>query len=214
MIRPIFLLSLVLACGLGGATAASAAEDPGQQRLRDFLTRVTTLRADFRQQVIDSRQQVIEDSTGQVVMQRPGRFRWDYQQPYARVIVADGTRLWLYEADLEQVIIRQLEAGIGDTPAAMLTGKQDVLERFNVGKSWQADGLQWITLLPKATDADFSAVRLAFDGRKLVNLELDDRLGQQTQIRFSRVEINPQLAESSFQFDIPLGADVIDDSAL
>lgn len=213
MIRPIFLLSFVLACGLGSA-AASASEDPGQHRLRDFLTRVTTLRADFRQQVIDSRQQLIEDSTGQVVMQRPGRFRWDYQQPYARVIVSDGTQLWLYEPDLEQVIIRQLDAGIGDTPAALLTGKQDVLERFNVSKSWQADGLQWVRLVPKAKDADFAVVRLAFDGQKLVNLELDDRLGQQTQVRFSNIEINPQLSESSFRFDIPPGADVIDDSAL
>ncbi|MFZ1624109.1 MAG: outer membrane lipoprotein chaperone LolA [Gammaproteobacteria bacterium] len=213
MIRTIFLLC-VLACTVGNAGAASSAEDPGLQRLRNFLTGVTSLRADFRQRVVDSRQQVVEDSRGQVLMQRPGRFRWDYQQPYARVIVADGTKLWLYEADLEQVIIRQLNAGIGDTPAALLTGKQNVLERFDVSKSWQADGLQWVSLVPKATDADFSAVRLGFEGPRLVNLELDDRLGQQTQLEFSRVEINPRLDDKSFHFDVPPGADVIDDSAL
>ena len=148
----------------GAAAAATAAEDPGLLRLRNFLTGVTTLRADFRQRVVDSRGQIVEDSGGRVLMQRPGRFRWDYQQPYARVIVADGTRLWLYEADLEQVIIRQLQAGIGDTPAALLTGKENVLERFDIGKSWQADGLQWISLVPKSADADFAAVRLGFDG--------------------------------------------------
>jgi chaperone LolA len=212
MIRLLLLLCSVLACSPGNA--AAAAGDPGLRRLQDFLTGVTTLRADFRQQVVDSRQQVVEDSAGQVLMQRPGRFRWDYRQPYARVIVADGTKLWLYEADLEQVIIRQLAEGIGDTPAALLTGKQDVLERFNVGKSWQADGLQWVALAPKAADADFAAVRLGFDGTKLVNLQLDDRLGQQTRLEFSRVEINPRLDDKSFHFDIPPGADVIDDSAL
>src|SRR5690606_23810944 len=100
------------------------------------------------------------------------------QQPHARAIVADGQKLWLYEADLEQVIIRQLEDGIGDTPAALLTGRQDVLERFTISKSWQADGIQWVALAPKAAAADFAAVRLAFDGPKLVSLELDDRLGQ------------------------------------
>jgi chaperone LolA len=214
MIRATFLLCCALACSVSGAAAATVAEDPGLQRLRSFLTEVTTLRADFRQRVVDSRQQIVEDSSGRVLMQRPGRFRWDYQQPYARVIVADGTKLWLYEADLEQVIIRQLETGIGDTPAALLTGKQNVLERFNISKSWQADGLQWIALAPKAADADFAAVRLGFAGPELVNLELDDRLGQQTLLEFSRVEINPRLDDNSFRFEIPPGADVIDDSAL
>lgn len=212
MIRLILLLCSALVCSL--SAAATGADDPGLQRLQDFLTGVTTMRADFRQRVVDSRQQVVEDSAGRLLMQRPGRFRWDYQQPYARVIVADGKKLWLYEADLEQVIIRQLEEGIGDTPAALLTGKQNVLERFNVSRSWKADGLQWVALAPKAADADFAAVRLGFEGLKLVNLQLDDRLGQQTQLEFSRVEINPRLDDGSFHFDIPPGADVIDDSAL
>lgn len=212
MLRFAFLLCSLLAFGPGEAVAGT--DDPGLQRLRNFLTGVTTLRADFRQRVIDSRQQLVEDSVGRVLMQRPGRFRWDYQQPHARAIVADGQKLWLYEADLDQVIIRQLEDGIGDTPAALLTGRQDVLERFTISKSWQADGIQWVALAPKAADADFAAVRLAFDGPKLVNLELDDRLGQQTRLDFSRVEINPRLDAQSFHFDIPPGADVIDDSAL
>jgi outer membrane lipoprotein carrier protein len=212
MIRLVLLLCSVLVFGPGDAVAGT--DDPGLQRLRNFLTGVTTLRADFRQRVIDSRQQVVEDSAGRVLMQRPGRFRWDYQQPHARAIVADGEKLWLYEADLDQVIIRQLEEGIGDTPAALLTGRQDVLERFTISKSWQADRIQWVALAPKAADADFAAVRLGFDGPKLVNLELDDRLGQQTRLDFSRVEINPRLDDKSFRFDIPPGADVIDDSAL
>jgi outer membrane lipoprotein carrier protein len=74
--------------------------------------------------------------------------------------------------------------------------------------------LQWIALAPKAADADFAAVRLGFAGPELVNLELDDRLGQQTLLEFSRVEINPRLDDNSFRFEIPPGADVIDDSAL
>lgn len=212
MPRFALLLCSLLAFGPGAAVAGT--DDPGLQRLRNFLTGVTTLRADFRQRVIDSRQQLVEDSAGRVLMQRPGRFRWDYQQPHARAIVADGQKLWLYEADLEQVIIRQLEDGIGDTPAALLTGRQDVLERFTISKSWQADGIQWVALAPKAADADFAAVRLAFDGPKLVNLELDDRLGQQTRLDFSRVELNPRLDDRSFRFDIPPGVDVIEDSAL
>ena len=168
----------------------------------------------FRQQVIDSRQQVLEDTSGSVAMQRPGRFRWNYEAPFERVIVADGEKVWLYEADLEQVTIRRLSSGIGDTPAALLTGKESVLERFTVDKSWNEDGLALVRLMPRSADSDFAAVTLGFDGPGLRQLLLDDRLGQQTRIDLTDVRINPRLAPDLFRFMPPPGADVIDDSEL
>ncbi len=98
-------------------------------RLRNFLEHVQTMRAAFRQEVVNGKQ-VVEEARGHVALKRPGRFRWDYEQPYQRVVVADGERLWLYEADLAQVTVRPLAAGLGETPAALLTGERDVLERF------------------------------------------------------------------------------------
>ncbi len=168
----------------------------------------------FRQQVIDSRQQVLEDTSGSVAMQRPGRFRWNYDAPFERVIASDGEKVWLYEADLAQVTIRRLSAGIGDTPAALLTGKESVLERFRVDKSWSEGGLALVRLLPRSADSDFAAVTLGFDGRVLRRLLLDDRLGQQTRIDLTGVRINPRLPPELFRFVPPPGADVIDDSEL
>jgi chaperone LolA len=198
------------------AAAAPAAPDAGtgEARLRNFLTNVQGVEGRFRQQVIDSRQQVMEDTSGSVVMQRPGRFRWNYQTPFERVIVADGEKVWLYEADLEQVTIRRLTAGIGDTPAALLTGKESVLDRFRIEKSWTADGLALVRLLPRSADADFAGVTLGFDGPVLRLLLLDDRLGQQTRVDLTDVRLNPVLAPDVFRFTPPPGADVIDDSEL
>ncbi|MEO8223442.1 MAG: outer membrane lipoprotein chaperone LolA, partial [Gammaproteobacteria bacterium] len=104
--RPLAAL-LLLAASL--ASAAPAAES-GEARLRGFLKDVQSLDGSFRQQVIDSRGQVLEDASGTVAMQKPGRFRWNYLKPFERVIVADGEKVWLYEADLDQVTIRRLTA--------------------------------------------------------------------------------------------------------
>ncbi|MEO8444182.1 MAG: outer membrane lipoprotein chaperone LolA, partial [Gammaproteobacteria bacterium] len=104
--RPLLTLLVLAASLASGAPAA----DSGEARLRDFLKDVQSLDGSFRQQVIDSRGQVLEDASGTVVMQKPGRFRWDYSKPFERVIVADGERVWLYEADLDQVTIRRLTA--------------------------------------------------------------------------------------------------------
>ncbi|MEO7386254.1 MAG: outer membrane lipoprotein chaperone LolA [Gammaproteobacteria bacterium] len=206
---PALLLALVATTGI-----AAPAGGTGEARLRNFLANVQALEGQFHQQVIDSRQQVLEDSSGSVVMQRPGRFRWNYAVPFERVIVSDGEKVWLYEADLDQVTVRRLSAGIGDTPAALLTGKEAVLDRFKVEKSWVDGGLALVRLVPRSTDADFAGVTLGFEGAGLRLLLLEDRLGQQTRIDLSGVRTNPHLAPDAFRFDPPSGADVIDDSEL
>lgn len=210
VLRPLaVLLALV-------ATLATGAPSPGsgEARLRSFLKDVQGLEGNFRQRVYDSRGQLQEDATGLVVMQKPGRFRWNYQKPFERVIVADGSKVWLYEADLDQVTIRRLTSGIGDTPAALLTGKESVLDRFTVQKSWTADGLSQVRLVPRSAEADFAGVTLGFSGRDLRLILLDDRLGQQTRIDLSETRNNPQSGPDVFRFLPPPGADVIDDSEL
>lgn len=191
-----------------------AAADSGLQRLQAFLTDVQSLSGSFRQEVVDSRGQVIEVSSGTVSLVRPGKFRWDYQEPFERQIVADGEKIWLYEADLEQVTIRQLTAGIGDTPAALLTGRESVLERFEVTRAWREAGIDWVALRPVAADSDFAGMTLGFTGATLTRLRLDDRLGQQTRVDLSAVRQNPVLSPDTFRFVVPPGADVIDDSDL
>ncbi|MSR08037.1 MAG: outer membrane lipoprotein chaperone LolA [Gammaproteobacteria bacterium] len=212
MARSLRLFIVLLALTATGASAAGP--ETGVVRLRAFLANVQVLEARFRQQVIDSRQRVLEDASGSVVMQRPGRFRWNYEKPFERVIVADGERVWLYEADLQQVTIRRLTAGIGDTPAALLTGKESVLERFTIEKSWMEEGLALVRLVPRSADADFAGVTLGFDGAELRRLVLDDRLGQQTRIDLTEVRTNPRVSPEVFRFQTPAGADVIDDSEL
>ena len=94
----------------------------GLEQLRVYLGSLQDLRAGFRQDVISPEQEIVESASGTVILSKPGRFRWDYREPYERVIVANGERVWFYESDLEQVTIRRLAVGIGDTPAALLTG--------------------------------------------------------------------------------------------
>ncbi len=207
------LLCLAL-LGICAGLPVRAAEDPGLVRLRGFLAEVRTLRATFTQEVTDSDGELVERATGHVVMQRPGRFRWDYQVPFERVIVADGERLSLYEADLAQVTVRRLADGLGDTPAALLTGRRDVLERFDVRRSWREDGLQWVALVPKAGDADFAGVVLGFEGSLLRVLRLDDRFGQRTKLVLDEVVTNIAIAPGTFTLEVPDDVDVIDDTAL
>jgi outer membrane lipoprotein carrier protein len=208
--RVLWPLALVLL-----AAAAPASAQDGEAALRGFLANVTSLSAEFRQQVLDSRGQLQEESGGRVLMSRPGRFRWDYAEPYERTILADGRDIWLYEPDLMQATTRALDsAGLRDTPAALLTGEQGVLDRFAIERSWRQDGLDQVELSPRQPESDFSGLQLAFAGGELRRLELRDRLGQLTVIEFSALQLNPALADALFLFVVPPGVDVIGDGEL
>jgi outer membrane lipoprotein carrier protein len=205
----------LLAAALVLAAPGGAAEPPpGLERLRKFLGRVQTLRADFTQEIVDADKQVVETARGRVALQRPGRFRWDYESPYERVVLADGEHLWLYEADLQQATVRPLTAGLGETPAALLTGGREVLERFEVVSSWSGEDLAWVKLKPRSTDSDFDAVSIGFRGDQPVRLEIDDRLGQQTRIALGAISTNQPLAAGTFRFEVPAGVDVIREGEL
>ena len=190
------------------------ADDSGLEFLRAFLDDFSTLRAAFRQEVINRDLELVEASSGQVTLEKPGRFRWDYAKPFERTIVADGERVWLFEADLDQVSVRRLSAGIGETPAALLTGQAEVLDRFEYRGSETVNGLKWISLRPQSAESDFDTIKLGFDANKLVQFELQDRLGQLTRLQLSDIELNIDIAEDVFRFEIPEGVDVIGETEL
>jgi len=207
------LLRLALAaCPL--LASAQAASPGGLQQLEGFLRKTSTLRAEFRQEIVSEEGKVIESAQGRFVLKRPGRFRWDYDLPYQRVVVADGQNLWLYEADLEQVTVRPLSRGLGETPAALLTGEPNVMERFEVVSSWSGEAVNWIKLRPRGAESDFDSVTIGFSGGNPVRFELHDRLGQHTRISFSALQPGAPVADSTFAFKPPAGADVIREGEL
>jgi chaperone LolA len=198
-----------LACLLAPAAFAQGTGD-AVARVDAYLASLKTLSADFAQVVRNRDGQVVDRASGTLSLSRPDRFRWDYRQPYLQTIVADGERLWLYDSDLEQVTVRALEAGLGSTPAMLLSGSGKVGDAFTALALEREGDWTWARLRPKQEGSDFDHVGLAFDARgELAAMELRDKLGQATVIEFGNVRRNPALDAALFRFEPPPGADVI-----
>jgi outer membrane lipoprotein carrier protein len=195
---------------LTGAHAACAAAGDSVARVEAYLGSLKTLSAEFVQVVRNRDGQIVDRATGTLSLSRPDRFRWDYREPYVQTIVADGRKLWLYDSDLEQVTVRSLEAGLGSTPAMLLSGSGKVGDSFVAGAVEGDGGWTWCRLQPKASASDFERVSLAFDARgELAAMELFDKLGQSTRIDFGNLRRNVALDARLFRFVPPKGADVI-----
>lgn len=199
--RPLFLLfALVL---------THAAHAGGVERLKAFIAGAKTAEADFTQTVADPNNRVTQQARGKMAFARPGKFRWDYREPYEQVIVGDGAKLWLYDADLDQVTVKPLGEVIAGTPAALLAGDDAIEKYFSLKNAGESDGLEWLEATPKSRDTTFDRIRMGFKGDALVQMELFDTFGQRTTLKLSNFARNPRIAPSRFVFTPPKGADVI-----
>ena len=202
------LAALLLFVGIAGARAA----DDGYQRVDRLLGNLQSLQADFKQTLTDSKGEVSEQSSGTIAIRRPNRFRWEYRQPHEQLMVADGTRIWLFDPDLEQVTVRRMGDSLSATPAMLLSGDGKLADNFTVTKTSEDATAQWVMMEPKRNDTDFKWVRLGFASDLLKYMQLADKLGQITTLEFNNVQKNPPLDASLFVFKVPEGADVIGDA--
>lgn len=198
-------LFLLLSSLLGSAEAQTQS---AIEQFRSFVQGMQSARADFAQTVTDARDKVVSQTSGQLIFQRPGKFRWTYTKP-EQVIVGDGKKVWLFDADLNQVTVRRLEAAFSSTPAALLAGRQDVEAAFTLVAGGQAEGMNWVIADPKSKDAGIEKIRMGFVGAELRAMELSDAFGNKTRINLSKVERNPKIDAKEFTFVPPKGADVV-----
>lgn len=180
--------------------------DSVSDTLQAKLNAMRTMSATFNQTVKANKRQV-SHSSGTMALNRPGRFRWQTIRPMAQLVIADGHRLWIYDADLEQVSVKKQDNGLGGTAALFLSGYNDTVTRDFVVTVNQLGSV--FDLRAKSTKANFQRVTLRFDGNILNGIGLYDQLGQHTDVHLSNIKVNPKLAPSLFQFKPPKGVDVV-----
>jgi len=197
-----FFLALFLILFFQNSNAASL------ERFQSYLRNTQAARGDFEQKVYDKTGRLVQDSKGSFAFLRPGRFRWTYLKPQ-QVIVGDGDRVWIHDADLNQVTVRRVARVLGSTPAALLAGASDIGAAFELKEAGEKDGLEWLEAKPREKEAGFERIRLGMTTGGVGAMELVDHFGQTTVLRFANVVRNPQIDSATFRFSPPKGADVL-----
>jgi len=198
--RYLLVLLLWLPAVVGAASVDS---------LKAFLNQTTSAKARFAQMVLDKNLKMLQQATGTMQFSRPGKFRWEYNKPYEQIIVGDGSRLWIYDKDLNQVTVRKLDRALGSSPAALLAGSNEIEKNYTLAGIGSQEGLDWLEAVPRIKDNAFERIRLGFGKAGLEAMELRDQFGQVTVIKFADLERNPKLPPEAFRFTPPKGADVI-----
>lgn len=190
-------------------SSSTIAADDARQRLDSFFTGVSSLKGSFNQQVFSKKGKVIQQSTGDISMLRPGKFRWVYRTPDPQTIVGNGKNIWVYDEDLEQVTIKPMSQALSSAPIALLTRMQKPEVQFQVAAiSHKAAGLDWFKLTPHRKSKDFKYFEIGLDKNGLRQMIMHDQLGQKTVLQLN-ARMNVPISGSTFFFKIPAGVDVI-----
>lgn len=201
--------SMLLLPILAFSSLSAHADAQDVTRLSQLLEKSKTITANFSQLTLDGSGTRLQETKGEMSVQRPGLFYWHTEAPQEQTMISDGQKVTLWDPDLEQATIKKLDQRLTQTPALLLSGDvSKISESFDIS-SKQAGEVMEFTLKPKTKDTLFDSLNLSFRNGMINNMRLVDSVGQRTDILFSGVRANEPIPASKFKFVIPKGADVI-----
>lgn len=188
--------ALIALCASGGALAAE-----GAQRVDDYLKGLNSLQADFEQFTFNAERTQMTEARGTLYLQRPGRFRWEYEGPNKQVIIADGNRVYVHDVELKQVSHQSQAKALRGTPALLLSNAEPIEQHFETRPIESTDGRDWVELIPKDPETDVVRIELGFGKGTLDSLIMEDSFGQETRLNFTGAQRNVSLKPDLFEID-------------
>jgi outer membrane lipoprotein carrier protein len=194
--------------GLGFLVMSLVATAAPIESLVRLLEPYRAFSADFKQSTLDPEGSPINQMNGELAIASQSTFYWKINPPFSQVIVADGEVLWVFDEDLFQVQVRPLDEALAASPAAILSGDLEMLgSRFQVTED-RFGTMAVYRLEPRATDEVTRQILLRFDGSRLVDLSIEDALGNRSLVTLTAV-MQGKPSNTLFTFTPPEGADVI-----
>ena len=178
-------------------------------QLDKFFAEVDSFQGQFKQSVFDEAGEVVQVADGDVALHKPGRFRWQYKNPYPQLILADGEFLWIYDEELLQASAKPIDEALGNAPIMLLTDVRPLQDDFEIEGIDDRDGLKWVKLIPFVQDTEFNLIQIGLNSDGVKKMELFDHFSQKTVVEFNNLETNVTFGRETFTFNAPEGVDVV-----
>ena len=202
-----FFAGLVLWLASGAVVTAMANSAAEQFRL--FAATFPAASGLFEQYTLGAQGQSQRTQSGEFYFQRPGKFRWEVQKPYAQLVVSDGKTLFQHDPDLRQTTVRPVGKSIGSSPAAILFGDVRLDDAFKIEPLPDSEGMAWLRAIPKQPDSGLNQVDIGMNEGKPARLLLRDSFGQTTRIDLTGIRAQSSFPTGTFEFTAPPGTDLV-----
>ena len=205
----VLFIILILPVSLFAETSDQQALDAIQSQYEKILT----FEADFTQRSYIKMMNQTQDVKGRVQIKKPGKMRWVYGAPDTQILISNEKTLWLYVPDEEQATKVPVESIYSsNTPALFLAGRGKLTHAFDVESVSQEDKNILVSLVPKSAEQGLARLVLQADKKnyQITGSTVYDKLGNKTEIRFNRIQVNHKISEEQFQLKTPPGVEILD----
>tara|TARA_B110000438_G_C15819330_1_gene653580 strand:- start:4745 stop:5392 length:648 start_codon:yes stop_codon:yes gene_type:complete len=206
------LSALAVACSLNASVNIASAQSIAVDELEVLLGEIESVSADVVQLIVESDGGILEESNIQMYLKKPNGFYWETLSPFPELIVTNGTLLWNYQPDLDQVVIEEWDSSRSELAAQLLSGRtENLATEYSIEALTDEDvGAAEFELTPKSSDSVYRSISISFQAGELDMIYLNSKNGQQTVWQFENIEHNQKLADDLFEFVPPDGIDVIE----
>lgn len=151
--------------------------------------------------------------SGVLLLEKPGRMRWNYNTPPGKVFVLDGKYGWFYtpgDAQVQQIPAKKLDDL--RSPLRFLLGHAQLAKELESITMTPADNGQFrLHGVPRGMEQRVRSLELTVTADGTIHvMTLEELDGSRTTFAFMNEEENPALAAETFRFAPPAGVPVVE----
>jgi outer membrane lipoprotein carrier protein len=210
-----WFFSLIAVAWFAQAQIADPSAPSVVAKIQKYYDQTKDLHAKFEQTLESGAGGRAKKASGEVWLKKPGKMRWDYTKPEKKLMVADGTTLWVYEAEDGQALKQDMRASTLPAQVSFLVGQGKLSDEFDAsittveGLGQPGDTL--VKLVPKSGTTAYRYLVFVVDAKSGMVKEtmIYDQQGGTNRLAFTTVEQNKGVADGKFSFSPPPGTKII-----
>lgn len=202
-------LQTILLLSILATPLLAQSNDAILRRVDDHYNRLSSLKARYSEQY--SGMGMTKTETGTLVLKKPGRMRWSYDNPAGKVFVLDGKYAWFYtpgDAQAQRVPAKELDDL--RSPLRFLLGHTQLKKELNDLAVTPEDTGFRITGVPKGMEQRVKLLTLDVTAAGVIEkMRIEEVGGAVTEFTFSNMEENVPVKTSDFVFTPPVGVTIV-----
>lgn len=182
-------------------------------RVQKYYDATKDLRAKFEQQ-LDSPSRAPSKASGELWLKKPGKMRWDYAKPEKKLMVSDGSTLWVYQPDDEQAYRQDLRGNALPAQVSFLLGEGKLDKEFDASLT-KIDGVGpdelALKMVPKVGTTAYRYLVFVVDGKsgQVKQTIIYGQDGSTNKLSFVDVQQNKGVDDGKFKFSPPSGTHIL-----
>ena len=178
--------------------------------INEYLNGVVSFQANFKQTIFSPENDVIDYSEGFFIIKKPEKMSWNFSFPSIKKIIINDQTITTYDTDLNQAVIVPFSDRHQSSLANILLKNDSLFSYYQISSETVNNNVYSVVLVQKGDKNLFTKIKITISETFLSEINLWDTSGQSIGIKFENAILNSTIPDSSFEFSIPKGVDVFD----